>query len=94
MIWLYIEQQKKFQELEMQLDRTFYAQNIKYEKSRHAFIPHINLVRLNHEMSMPVEHAVHMPFLISELCLFESKLQRPFVSYTKLDGVFLKTEGY
>jgi len=90
MVWLYINQDKNFQQLLMQLDKMLYEHNIKYEKSRHPFVPHINLVRLNHEMNIPVEHTVNIPIDINELCLFESILQRPFVSYVKLGNVLLQ----
>lgn len=85
MIWLYIEKNKKLEELKNLLEEKLDQKQIKYQREERDFLPHINLARLKKQQNLPeIKEELNWQIVFNELVLYQSHLRPEGALYEKL----------
>ncbi len=88
MIWLYLEKNKKLEEIKNYFEKELDKQSVFYKKEVREFLPHINLIRLKVAKDLPeIDEKLNWSINLNELCLFESYLKKEGAEYKKLKCV-------
>ncbi len=87
MIWLYLEKNKKLEEIKKFFEEELEKRNIAYKREAREFLPHINLVRLKTKINQDIKETLNWQIRLNEISLYESILKKEGAEYEKLKTI-------
>ncbi|GBD34876.1 RNA 2',3'-cyclic phosphodiesterase [bacterium HR35] len=91
MIWLYLEKDKRLEELKNKFEEILEEMKINYKKEEREFLPHINLCRLkNKKINQEIREELNWGVIFNKIILFESTLKKEGAEYTPHKIIELK----
>lgn len=85
MIWLYLEKNKKLEEIKNFFEEKIEKEKIFYKREERDYLPHINLARLKKTENLPkIEEKLNWNVVLNQVVLYQSFLKPTGAEYEKL----------
>lgn len=93
MIWLYLEKDKRLEELKNRFEEKLNEYKVNYKKEERSFLPHINLCRLkNKKIKEEIKEELNWGVIFNKIVLFESILKKEGAEYQPQKIIELRKE--
>jgi len=82
MIWLYVEKEKKLEEVKKEFEERLEEYKINYKREERDFLPHINLCRLKgKKINKEIKKELNWGVVFEEIILYKSILEKDGAKY-------------